>query len=77
MSRFKDWQIRAIKTFIQSFGGIAIPEICLILSGNLPTSFKGWVAVIIPILCASLAAGISSAWNIINEKLKKDISQDI
>lgn len=66
----KDWQIRAIKTFIQAFGGVFIPQIACVLSGTLPADFSGWGAVLIPLLCASLAAGISAAWNVTIEFLK-------
>lgn len=68
----KDWQIRALKTFIQAFLGIFIPEICGIFSGTLPTNFKGWLAIIIPIGCSALAAGISAAWNIIQGYLRTE-----
>lgn len=66
----KDWMIRAIKTFVQAFGGIFVPEACLILSGKLPADLAGWKAVIIPLLCSAVAAGIAAAWNIILEHLK-------
>ena len=66
----KDWQIRAIKTFVQAFGGIFIPEVCLILTGNLPADFAGWKSVLIPVGCSALAAGIAAAWNIVLEYLK-------
>lgn len=66
----KDWQIRAIKTFIQAFGGVLIPEIIMMLKGDLPNTWEAFELVAIPALCAALAAGISAAWNIINEHLK-------
>ena len=68
----KDWQIRALKTFAQAFGGILVPEIVLVLNGGFPESWSAWWAVLAPILCSALAAGISAAWNIILEKLKEE-----
>lgn len=65
-----DWVIRAIKTFFQAFGGVLIPEVCLILNGALPVGFAGWKAVLVPVICGALAAGIAAAWNIILEHLK-------
>lgn len=66
----KDWQIRAIKTFVQSFFGVLIPELVMILNGNIPAEWSGWQCVIITVVCPALAAGISAAWNIILEHLK-------
>lgn len=56
----KDVLIRTIKTFIEAFLGVLIPEIVMILQGTLPAD---WCPVIVPILCAALAAGITAAWN--------------
>lgn len=66
----KDWLIRTIKTFVQAFGGVFIPEFCLILSGTLPSDFVGWKMVMAPLICSALAAGIAAAWNIILEHMK-------
>lgn len=71
----KDWQIRSIKTFIQAFGGVFIPELVLILNGNIPEEWTSWTCVLIALLCPSLAAGIAAAWNIILEHLKEDKSE--
>jgi hypothetical protein len=68
----KDWQERAIKTFIQAFGGVLIPELVMILNGEIPKEWNGLTCVIITVLCPALAAGISAAWNIILEHLKED-----
>lgn len=70
--RFKDWQIRAIKTFVQAFGGILVPEIVLVLNGGFPESWSAFWAILGPIICAALAAGISAAWNVILERLKSE-----
>ena len=67
----KDWQIRALKTFAQAFGGIFIPELVMILNGSLPEDWRAWKLVLIPVICSALAAGISAAWNIILEQLKE------
>ena len=69
MKNLPDWAIRAIKTFIQAFGGVLIPELVMVLQGKLPATFSGWTAVMVPIVCAALAAGISAAWNIISENM--------
>lgn len=68
----KDWQIRAIKTFVQSFLGVLIPEIVGILSGRIPQEWTSWTCVVITVVCPALAAGISAAWNIILEKLQEE-----
>lgn len=67
----KDWQIRALKTFAQAFGGILVPELVLVLNGGFPESWNAAWAVLAPIVCSALAAGISAMWNVILEKLKE------
>lgn len=62
---------RAIKTFVQAFCGILIPEIITILNNGLTPDQVSW-AIIIPILSSSLAAGLSATWNLINNKLLED-----
>ena len=65
----KDWMERAIKTFAQAFLGILIPEVCAILTGaTIVSGLDGLKAVLIPLLCSALAAGISAVWNIWLEK---------
>ena len=71
----KDWMVRALKTFVQAFLGVAVPELVAILTGGLPQDVTALKAVMIPILCAALAAGIAAAWNIINEQLEKSIKE--
>ena len=61
---------RALKTFVQAFFGVLIPELCVILNGTLPVDINAWKAVLIPLGCSALAAGISAAWNAILTKLK-------
>ena len=65
-----DWMIRAIKTFVQAFFGVLIPELCVLLSGGFPVDLPAAWAYISPVVAAALAAGISAAWNIILERLK-------
>ena len=67
----KDWQIRALKTFAQAFFGVLVPEVCMILNGSL-SDWAGAKAVLVPLVCSALAAGISAAWNIVLEQLKED-----
>lgn len=64
-----DWLIRAIKTFVQSFFGVLIPEVCIILNGGFPESIDAAWLVLSPFVASALAAGISATWNIINERL--------
>lgn len=61
------WQ-RALKTFIQAFFGVLIPEFVTILQAGLqPGQTLG--AILLPIVCGALASGISAGWNIINNWL--------
>ena len=70
--KMKDWQIRALKTFAQAFGGVLVPEVVMILSTGMPESWSKTWTLLAPVICAALAAGISAAWNIILEKLKEE-----
>ena len=64
-----DWLIRAIKTFVQAFFGVLIPEVCIVLNGGFPESIDTAWVVLSPFVASALAAAISATWNIINEKL--------
>lgn len=68
----QDWIIRAIKTFVQAFFGVLIPEICVVLNGGFPTDWSTLWAYLAPVVAAALAAAISAVWNIILEKLKAE-----
>ena len=68
----KDWMIRAIKTFVQAFFGVLIPEICVILNGGFPESWSKLWAIIAPTVSAALAAAICAVWNIILEEMKEE-----
>lgn len=65
-----DWLIRTIKTFVQSFFGVLIPEICIMLNGGFPTNVADAWKILAPVVAAALSAAICAAWNIIAEKLK-------
>lgn len=65
-----DWLIRTIKTFVQAFFGVLIPELCLILNGGFPESIDSAWKVLAPVVAAALSAAICAAWNIINERLQ-------
>ena len=58
-----DILIRALKTFIQAFFGVLIPESCVIFSNTLPVDWTAWKAILIPLICSALSAGISAGWN--------------
>ena len=70
-TKLKDWQIRALKTFAQAFGGILVPEVVMILNSGVPENWHSIWVVLAPVICSALAAGISAAWNILLEKLKE------
>lgn len=65
-----DWFIRAIKTFIQAFFGVLIPEVVAVLSHGWPESWAAVWAYLAPVVAAALAASISAVWNIMLERLK-------
>lgn len=65
----KDWMIRAIKTFVQAFFGVLIPEIVVLLNGGFPESWGAAWAYLAPVVSAALAAAIAAVWNIILEQL--------
>ena len=67
----KDWQIRAIKTFVQAFFGVLVPEVVAILQHGWPESLAAAWAYLAPVVAAALAAAISAVWNIITEKLQE------
>lgn len=68
----KDWMIRAIKTFVQAFFGVLVPEICVMLNGGFPDSWGTAWAILAPVVAAALSAAISAVWNIILERLKTE-----
>lgn len=64
-----DWLIRTVKTFVQSFFGVLIPEVCILLNNGFPPSVDEAWKVLAPVVAAGLSAAICAAWNIIQEKL--------
>ena len=64
-----DWLVRTVKTFVQSFLGVLIPEICIILSNGFPADINEAWKILAPVVAAGLSAAICAAWTIINEKL--------
>ena len=68
----KDWMIRAIKTFVQAFFGVLIPELAILLNGGFPSDLSTAWKVLAPVVAAALSAAISAVWNIINEHLKDE-----
>ena len=72
MKPMPDWFIRTLKTFVQSFCGVLIPELCLILTGGFPADISEAWKALAPVVAAALSAAICAAWNIINEKLKSE-----
>ena len=70
----RDWIIRAIKTFVQSFLGVLIPAVCTMLSGGFPESVHAAWVILAPTIAAALSAAISAVWNIALEKLRTDDS---
>ena len=66
----KDWMVRALKTFVQTFFGVVIPEACAILQHGFPEDWPTVWAYMAPIVASALAAAICAVWNIILERLK-------
>ena len=66
-----DWLIRSMKTFVQTFGGIVIPEVCDILSHGFPEDWSVLRACLAPVIASALSAAICAVWNIALEKLKE------
>lgn len=66
----KDWMIRAIKTFVQAFFGVLVPEVAAILSHGWPESWSALWAYLAPVVAAALAGAISAVWNIVLERLR-------
>lgn len=70
------WQ-RALKTFVQAFLGVLIPQVVLVLSNIYDYDWSKWYVWALPIITGALAAGISAAWNgIINASEVKKNGKD-
>lgn len=66
-----DWAVRALKTAVQAFGSVLIPEVVVILNGGWPESWSVFWGCIAPVVSAALAAAICAVWNILLERLKE------
>jgi len=70
----KDWQIRAIKTFVQAFFGVFVPALVAVLNNGFPESINAVWVILAPAISASLAAGIAAVWNyILENKLNTEV----
>ena len=70
MKKMPDWLIRAIKTFVQAFFGVLVPEVVVVLQHGWPESLSALWGVLAPVVAAALAAAISAVWNILLERLR-------
>ena len=69
--KIKDVGMRALKTFVQAFLGVLIPQIVMMLNNYMDFDWTQWTTYL-PIITGALAAGISAAWNgIINASSKE------
>ena len=66
----KDWLIRALKTFVQAFFGVLVPQIIMMLNNYMEFDWGKWTTYL-PLITAALAAGISAVWNLVLEHSKK------
>ena len=73
--KIKDIGSRALKTFVQAFLGVLIPQIVMMLNNYMEFDWGSWTTYL-PLITAALAAGISAAWNgIINASNKEIVSK--
>lgn len=64
------WQ-RALKTFVQAFFGVLVPQIVAMLNNYMDFDWASWTTYL-PLITGALAAGISAVWNgIINASGKE------
>ena len=76
MRRIEDIKSRVFRTFLQAFCGVLIPELVAILNGTITLEGNWLMAVVVPIFCASLAAGISAVWGVVQNYLAGKIEED-
>lgn len=72
MNSLPDWVVRAIKTFVQAFFGVLVPELVAILNNGWPENWKSFWILLAPTVAAALAAAIAAVWNYILERLNKE-----
>ena len=70
MTKLPDWLIRAIKTFVQAFFGVLVPEVVVVLQRGWPESWAAAWGYLAPVIAAALA--IYAIWNICLERLGAD-----
>lgn len=68
MKKLPDWAIRSVKTFVQAFFGVLLPELCVILQHGWPESWGVLWAALSPVVAAALAAAITAVWNYLLER---------
>lgn len=69
-NKMPDWAIRSIKTFVQAFFGVLIPELCAMLNNGFPADWPTMWTILAPVVAAALSTAICAVWNIILERLK-------
>ncbi len=67
----RDWMTRALKTFVQAFLGVLVPELILLLQQGFPDNWGRLWAYLSPVTAAATAAAISAAWNMALEHRKE------
>lgn len=72
--KIKDVGMRALKTFVQAFLGVLIPQIVMMLNNYMDFDWGNWTTYL-PIITGALAAGISAAWNGIINASSKEIDK--
>ena len=66
----KDWLSRTLKTFVETFLGVLIPAVALMLSGGFPETWSAVWVFLAPTVAAALSAAITAVWNITLTKLQ-------
>lgn len=61
---------RALKTFIESFLVVFIPELVMVLQNVFEYDWSRWYIWLVPIICGCLGTAISVTWNSIENYLK-------
>lgn len=61
---------RALKTFIESFLVVFVPELVMVLQNVFEYDWSRWYIWLVPIICGCLGTAISVTWNSIENYLK-------
>ena len=69
--KINDIWSRALKTFIQAFFGVLIPQVVAMLNDYMSFDWSNWTTYL-PLITAALAAGISAGWNALINASNKD-----